>query len=179
MRGTLRTFRSRTVCLMSPLSPELVVRPTREGGATQPERVLLPTMLDDFNDSVLGDQISYARIEQLPGSKSPLSLPVYAWPPNPAFMMDSVIQTVLAPRKASRGRPQWLTPCHGGESQGSQIGAAGLSVQILGVRRTSVYRWKPGIWLTAPSSSLPGVSGSSGVGPTTGLCTIVLGGRAW
>ena len=34
------------------------------------------------------------------------------------------------------------------------------------------------IWLTATSSSLSGVSGSSGVGPTTGLFTIVLGGRA-
>ena len=64
---------------VSPLSPELVVRPTQEGGVTQPEGVLLPTMLDDFNDSVLGDPISYARIEQLPGSESPLSLPVYSW----------------------------------------------------------------------------------------------------
>ena len=63
---------------VSPLSPELVVRPPREGGATQPEGILLPTMLDDFNDSVLGDSISYARIDQLPGSESPLSLPVYA-----------------------------------------------------------------------------------------------------
>ena len=45
---------------VSPLSPELVVRPTREGGATEPEGVLLPTMLDDFNDSVLGDPISNA-----------------------------------------------------------------------------------------------------------------------
>ena len=68
--------------------------------------------------------------------------------------------------------------CHGGKRQGVGIWTAGLSVPILGVRRTPVYRWKPGIWLTAPSSSLSGVSGSSGVGPTTGLFTIVLGGRA-
>ena len=33
----------------------------------------MPTMLEDFDDSVLGDPISYARIEQLPGSESPLS----------------------------------------------------------------------------------------------------------
>ena len=45
---------------VSPLSPELVVRPPREVGATQPEGILLPTMLDDFNDSVLRDPISYA-----------------------------------------------------------------------------------------------------------------------
>ena len=57
-------------------------------------------MLGDFDDSVLGDPITYARIEQLPGSESPLSLPVYAWPPNSALLMDSVIQTVLAPRKS-------------------------------------------------------------------------------
>ena len=87
---------------VSPLSPELVVRPTREGGVTQPEGALLPTMLDDFNDSVLGDPISYARFEQIPGSEYSLSLPVYAWPPSSAFMMDSVIQIVLAPRKSER-----------------------------------------------------------------------------
>ena len=52
---------------VSPLSPELVVQHTLEGGATQYEGVLLPMILDDFNDSVLGDPISYARIEQLPG----------------------------------------------------------------------------------------------------------------
>ena len=85
---------------VSPLSPELVVRPTLEGGVAQSEGVLLPTMLDNFDDSILGDPISYARIEQLPGSESPLSLPVYAWPSSSAFLMDSVIQTVLAPRKS-------------------------------------------------------------------------------
>ena len=85
---------------VSPLSPEIVVQPTRENGTTQPQGVLLPTILDDFNDSVLGDPISYARIEQVPGSESPLSLPVYAWPLKPAFMMDSVIRTVLAPQKS-------------------------------------------------------------------------------
>ena len=62
-------------------------------------------MLEDFDDSVLGDPISYARIEQLLGSESPLSLPVYAWPPSSAFLMDSVIRTVLAPRKS-----EWLAP---------------------------------------------------------------------
>ena len=55
---------------------------------------------------------------------------------------------------------------------------AGLSVPILGVQRTPVYRWKPGIWLAAASSSLSGAGGSSGVGPTAGLFTIVLGGTA-
>ena len=44
---------------VSPLSPGLVVRPTRGSGATPSEGVLLLTMLEDFDDSVLGDQISY------------------------------------------------------------------------------------------------------------------------
>ena len=55
-------------------------------------------MLKDFDDSVLGDPITYARIEQLPG-QNPHCHSVYAWPPNSALLMDSVILTVLAPRK--------------------------------------------------------------------------------
>ena len=51
---------------VSPLSPEIVVQPNRENRTTQPEGVKLPTILDEFNDSVLGDPISYARIEQVP-----------------------------------------------------------------------------------------------------------------
>ena len=65
---------------VSPLSPGVVVRPTRGSGAAPSEGDLLPTMLEDFDDSVLGDPISYARFEQFLGSESPLSLPVYAWP---------------------------------------------------------------------------------------------------
>ena len=83
---------------VSPLSPGLVVRPTREGGAAPFEGVLLPTLLENFDDSVLGDPISFARFEQFPGSESTLSLPVCAWPPSSAFLMDSaVVRTVLAP----------------------------------------------------------------------------------
>ena len=37
------------------------------------------------------------RSEQFPGSESPLSLPVYAWPSGSAFLLDpTVLQTVLA-----------------------------------------------------------------------------------
>ena len=88
---------------VSPLSPGLIVRLTQEGGAAPSEGFMLPTMLEDFDDSVLGDPISYARFEQFPGSESPLSLPVYAWPPSSAFLMDSaVVRTVLAPGKSER-----------------------------------------------------------------------------
>ena len=39
--------------------------------------VLLPSTLDDFSDSVLGDPITYAQCEQIPGSDDPMTLPVY------------------------------------------------------------------------------------------------------
>ena len=40
-----------------------------------------------------------------------------------------------------------------------------LRVQILGVRRSAVYRWKPGIWFAAASYSVPGLRRMSGVAP--------------
>ena len=49
---------------VSPLSP---IEPNRENGMPQPNGVLLPTILDEFNDSVLGGPISYARLEQARG----------------------------------------------------------------------------------------------------------------
>ena len=70
----------------------------RGSGSPPAEGVLLPTTLDDFDDSVLGDPITYARCEHFPGSESPLLLPVYAWPSGSAFLLDSTIrQIVLAP----------------------------------------------------------------------------------
>ena len=82
---------------VSPLSPGLFFRPPRGGKSPPAEGVLLPTTLDDFDDSILGDPITYARCEQFPGSESPLSLPVYAWPSGSAFLLDpTVLQTMLA-----------------------------------------------------------------------------------
>ena len=73
---------------VSPLSP---IEPNRDEGMSQPSGVLLPTILDEFNDSVLGEPISYAHLEQAPGPESPLSLHVYAWPPKSKFVMDPII----------------------------------------------------------------------------------------
>ena len=42
-------------------------------------------------------------------------------------------------------------PGYGRKGQDDRIRNTGLSVQILGVRRTPVYRWKPGVWLATPS----------------------------
>ena len=81
---------------VSPLSPGLLFQPTRGGQSPPAEGILLPTTLDDFDDSVLGDPITYARCEHFPGSESPLSLPVYAWPYDSACLLDpTVLQTVL------------------------------------------------------------------------------------
>ena len=58
---------------VSPLSPGLFVRPPRGSGSPPAGGVILPTTLEDFDDSVLGDSITYTRCEQFPGSESPLS----------------------------------------------------------------------------------------------------------
>ena len=118
---------------VSLLSPGRV-RPTREGGAAPSEGVLLPTMLGDFDDSVLGDPISY---EQFPGSESPLSLPVYAWPPSSAFLMDSaVFRTVLVPGKSERRTAVILVadpppPAAAGEDRLLQTGLPGCPYRFL------------------------------------------------
>ena len=97
-RDTLRKFRTRdSLFNVSPLSLGLLLRPSRGGQSPPAEGVLLPTTLDDFDDSVLGDPITYERCEHFPGSESPLSLPVYAWTSGSAFLLDpTVFQTVLA-----------------------------------------------------------------------------------
>ena len=87
---------------VSPLSPGLLFLPSRGGQLPPAEGVLLPTTLEDFDDSVLGDPITYARCEHFPGSESPLSLPVYAWPSGSTFLLaPTVIQTVLASETSS------------------------------------------------------------------------------
>ena len=64
---------------------------------------MLPTTLDDFSDSVLGDPITYAQCEQIPGSGAPMTLPVYMLPSGLAYMpSQSSVQTVLASGISSR-----------------------------------------------------------------------------
>ena len=126
----------------APFSPNRVreghyqdVRPTREGEAAPSEGVLLPTMLADFDDSVLGDPISYVRFEQFPGSESPLSLPVYAWPPSSAFLMDSaVVRTVLTPGKSERRTAEISVadpPAAAGEDRLLETGQPGCPYRFL------------------------------------------------
>ena len=93
-------FRTRAVCLMCHRFHQ-----NSGFGQHEPlaEGVLLLTTLDDFDDSVLGDPITYARCEHFPGSESPLSLPVYAWPSDSACLLDpAVLQTVLTSGTSSQ-----------------------------------------------------------------------------
>ena len=167
---------------VSPLSPGLFFRPPRGSKSPPTGGVLLPTTLDDFDDSVLGDPITYARCEKFPGSESPLSLLVYAWLSGSAFLLDPTVLQYFRlcwlrgpPHCRRRGpRPLPLQWTRGG--QVIRDGTAGLSVPILGVRRTAVYRWQPGIWIAASSCSVSGACGSSGVSPTPRLFTNFLGG---
>ena len=85
-------------------------------GAVQqfpPAWVLLPTTLDDISDSVLGDPITYAQCELIPGLDAPMSLPVYSLPSGLTYMPDkSSVQTVLASGTSSRPEvgPSALAP---------------------------------------------------------------------
>ena len=88
---------------VSPVSPGFLFRPSRAAQQFPPDWVPLPTTLDDFSDSVLDDPISYAQCEQILGSDTPMSLPVYSLPPGSAYMPGQPsIQTVLASGTSSR-----------------------------------------------------------------------------
>ena len=162
---------------VSPLSPGLLFRPS-----PPTEGVLLPPTLDDFNDSVLGDPITYARCEQFSGSESPLSLPVYVWPSGSAFLLDpTLLQTVLASGTSSQpeeGTSAVAPPMDLGDGRLLETGLPGLSVPILGGQRTTVFGWESSVWLTASYSMVSGVRRSTGVGPAPRLFADVLGGWA-
>ena len=78
--GALKMFRMKTVSCVTAFT-----RPSRGDQSPLAEGVLLPTTLDDFDDSVSGDPITYARCEHFPGSSGS------------TFLLDpTVFQTVLA-----------------------------------------------------------------------------------
>ena len=88
---------------VSPISPGYLFQPSRADQQLPSDGLLLLTMLDDFNVSVLGEPITYARCEPILGSDSPLSLPVYALPSGSTLMPgQSWVQTVLASGTSSR-----------------------------------------------------------------------------
>ena len=88
---------------VSPVSPGFLMRPLGAAEQHLEAGVLLPSALDGFSDSVLGDPIAYAQCEQIPGSDAPLTLPVYTLPSGLTYMPgQSSVQTVLASGASSR-----------------------------------------------------------------------------
>ena len=120
-------------------SPRLVFRPSRGDQPPPAEGELLPTTLDDFNDLVLGDLITYARCEQLP--QSPLSLPVYDWPSGAAYLLDqTLLQTVFGGLLSAGGGDLCRRSAYGfGRRPIVGNGTAGLSVPILGVFFATIF----------------------------------------
>ena len=63
----------------------------------------LSQALDTFSDPVLGDPIAFAQCAPVPGSDTPLTLPVYTMPSGLALMPgQSSVQTVMASAVSSR-----------------------------------------------------------------------------
>ena len=88
---------------VSPISPGFCMHPSGAASPHPQTGVLLPTTLDDFSDSVLGDPITYAQCERIPRSDTPMTLPVYTLPSALAYMSgQSSVQTVLALGISSR-----------------------------------------------------------------------------
>ena len=97
------------------------------------------------------------------------------------LLEQSLLQTVLASGASSQ--PEGGDLCRrsaygSGRQPVVRNRTARLSVPILGVRGTAVFRWECSVWLTASSPTVPGVRRSTGVGSTPRLFTNVLGGSA-
>ena len=129
---------------MSPISPGFVFRPSRGDQPPPAEGVLLPTTLDDLNDSVLGDPITYVRCEQFPGSESPLSLPVYAWPSGSCLPAGAIVNSDcvgFGGLLSAGGGDLCRRSAYGfGRRPIVRNGTAGLSVPILGSPGDSRFR---------------------------------------
>ena len=162
---------------VSPISPGFRFRPLRE---TQPfplEGVLLPSTIDDFSDSDLGAPITYAQCELIPGSDTPLSLPVFSVPSGLASRPDqSSVQTVLAMGTSSRGGFLCHRSFHGcGRQPVAGDGLTGLSVSFHAVQQTDVCGGESSVWLAASSPTVPGVRRRAEVGSPLVPLTLVLG----
>ena len=164
---------------VSPVLPGFLTRPSQDDPQFPLDEVLLPSTIDDFSDSDLGAPITYAQCELIPGSDTPMPLPVFSVPSGFSARLDqSSIQTVLALGTSSH--PYGGIPCHrsshgyGGRPVAGD-GPTGLSVSIHAVQRTAVRGWESGIWLTASSPTVPGVCRCSGVGSPLVPLTNVLG----
>ena len=149
-------------------------------GKTSPptDEALLPPPADDCLVPGLNDPNTAVRCEPFPGSEYPSSLPACA-----------TVRAVLSAEPS--GAPDWvgfqdlydtargiidlcecpifIRPLRRHDFPIREIKRDDTSspryVQILGVRRSAVYRWKPCIWFAAASYLVPGRRRMSGVAP--------------
>ena len=157
----------------------------RPSGATvqQPEAGLpLPLALVSFIDPVLGEPIAFAQCALIPGSDTPLTLPVYTMPSGLEYMPgQSSVQTVLA--SGTSPRPE------GWSSDVAQIAditregpfdafASPMDTEDSPLVTDMNLGYESGIWFATPSSAVPGIHRCAGVGSAVVPFTNVLGGSA-
>ena len=132
-----------------------------------------------FNDSVLGKPISYARLEQGPGLESPLSLPVYAWPPRATMRMDPIIRTILSPPKRDTlpTGTTWVVPPSVAENaRMTDSGIQGCPYRFLESDELPFIDGNPAYGLQLHHPCFLELVGAPGVGTITGPRTVILGG---
>ena len=93
---------------VSPVSPGFLMRPSGTAVQQPGAGLSLPSALDSSSDPVLGKPIAFAQCALIPGSDTPLTLPVYTMPSGLAYMPgQSSVQTVLA--SGTSPRPEGWT----------------------------------------------------------------------
>ena len=130
------------------------LQPLRERISHPMGEALLPPPADDCLIPCLDDPNTAVRCETFPGSEYPASLPACATfravlSAGPADASDWVGYQDLY--DAAGGIIDLCSAHDPGEGRVIAVRTAGLSVQILGVRRSAVFRWKPGIRIATSS----------------------------
>ena len=168
---------------VSPVSPGFLFRPLRATQQLPHDGALLQTMLDEFHISVLGEPITYARCEQIPGSDSPLSLPVYALPSGSALMpVQSMVQTLLASGTSSCrgvGSSTVAPPIDMEDCLLLETGLPGCPYRFAEDSGQPFSDGNPAFWLATSSPAVSGVRRSTGVGSPVVPFADILGGSAW
>ena len=130
-----------------------------------PGEALLPPPTVDCLISSLEDPNTAIRHEPFPGSESPCDLPAYAIQAvpsaGPSDASDWVdLQDIYISVKEIFDRYNARDP---GGGRVTTLWTAESLMRLLGVRRSAVFRWKPGLRIVAASYSGPGRRKISGV----------------
>ena len=107
-------------------SRSVLMRPSGVSARTPVGNCPFPAAVNPFSDPVLGDPIAFAQCAMIPGSDTPMTLPVYTMPSGFSLMPgQSGVETIRASAESSQvegwsaGTPQTDYVCDG---------LAGLSV---------------------------------------------------